>query len=642
MEKHKKNKVSGITLIALVVTIVVLLILAGVSISMLTGDNGTLNKAAEAKIRVELSGYKEELDLYKITKTSENMNFLDGSLTAGKTNLFYNTQKSGETGNIKTIIPDLSDTYFNQMEIIKGELLLNTKDVALIKIAQSLNIKVNPYDIVDGELLSSTGNLLLMDDNGTITIPDSVTKIGEGAFSNVDGLKTIIIPGTVKEIANNAFSNNTTLERIIMQDGVEKIGDYAFQKCTNLQEIQFANSVNSIGICAFNYCSNLTQIVLPASLKILAMDSFSYCSKLANVQLNESLESLNGGSLRYTSIENILIPASVTAISATAFSNCTYLTNINTDNNDNFTFNNGILMDNTASVIFITSDKLLNNSTFEISEGVKKFYFNLMSYTNITKIIIPNSLEALGLSISYNFPKSVNEIEVASGNTHFTANNGFLCNSNNKLLCCYSKDTSITVPDFITELGPCSFYCATNAQTIQLSNSLTTLGWEVFTGGPSNCNFIIGNNITSIDSMFMYNNRTSTITLSSDNPNYTFENNILYSKDKKTLITVLNTIQGEFTISSGIENIDKHALRGQSKMTSVTLPNTLKTIGGNAFYDCRSINSIHIPSSVTDIGSSCFTSCDKLNEIQIDKANNSISGAPWGAPKGMKVVSWNN
>ena len=100
-----KNK-KGITLIALVVSVVVLLILAGISISILTGNNGILNKAADAKIMSELSKYKEELDLYKLSKIAENINFIEESLTAGKTNLFYNTQESGETGNIKTIIAD--------------------------------------------------------------------------------------------------------------------------------------------------------------------------------------------------------------------------------------------------------------------------------------------------------------------------------------------------------------------------------------------------------------------------------------------------------------------------------------------------------------------------------------------------------
>ena len=65
-----------------------------------------------------------------------------------------------------------------------------------IKAAQSVGIQINPYDITDdGELLSSNGNLLLVDSEGNLSLPDSVNKVGYGAFSNVEGLKTIIIPG---------------------------------------------------------------------------------------------------------------------------------------------------------------------------------------------------------------------------------------------------------------------------------------------------------------------------------------------------------------------------------------------------------------------------------------------------------------
>ena len=66
-----------------------------------------------------------------------------------------------------------------------------------------VGIQINPYDITDdGELLSSNGNLLLMDEYGNINITRyNVKKVGYGAFSGVEGLKTIIIPGSVKEIA---------------------------------------------------------------------------------------------------------------------------------------------------------------------------------------------------------------------------------------------------------------------------------------------------------------------------------------------------------------------------------------------------------------------------------------------------------
>ena len=394
MEKHKKNKVSGITLIALVVTIVVLLILAGVSISMLTGDNGTLNKAAEAKIRVELSGYKEELDLYKITKTSENMNFLDGSLTAGKTNLFYNTQKSGETGNIKTIIPDLSDTYFNQMEIIKGELLLNTKDVALIRIAQSLNIKVNPYDIVDGELLSSTGNLLLMDDNGTITIPDSVTKIGEGAFSNLEGLKTIIIPGTVKEIGARAFINNSTLEHVIIKDGVEIIGISAFEGCKKLKKVEMANSVINIGAQAFYQAHSLEEISISTGLTEISAYGFCQCKAITEIELPEHIKTIKSSAFAdCTNLTQINIPEDLETIEKNVFQGVPLNTINISSENERFKFEDGTLVELVSGSIIYISNNAVSGNTFNVPSGVKKLEGNLLaSYTTIVNLNIPASV----------------------------------------------------------------------------------------------------------------------------------------------------------------------------------------------------------------------------------------------------------
>ena len=77
---EKQDKTKGITLIALVVTIVVLLILAGVSISMISGESGIINQATKAKMMTELSGYKEELEIYIEKKVLENTDFNEKSL----------------------------------------------------------------------------------------------------------------------------------------------------------------------------------------------------------------------------------------------------------------------------------------------------------------------------------------------------------------------------------------------------------------------------------------------------------------------------------------------------------------------------------------------------------------------------------
>lgn len=98
---------SGITLIALVITIIVLLVLAGVTISMLTRENGIINQAEEAKFKTEIAEMKEQLEVFNLGKTLENSDYLESTLTAGKELLEYNTKNLEEVGNIYTIFTNI-------------------------------------------------------------------------------------------------------------------------------------------------------------------------------------------------------------------------------------------------------------------------------------------------------------------------------------------------------------------------------------------------------------------------------------------------------------------------------------------------------------------------------------------------------
>ena len=373
---------------------------------------GILNKASDAKIMTELSKYKEELDLYKLSKTAENINFLDESLTAGKTNLFYNTQKSEENGNIKNVIPDISNIYFEQMEIIKGDLLLNTKDKSLIKIAQSLNIQVNPYDIVDGRLLSSYENLLLVDNNGTLTIPDSVTKIGEGAFSNVEGLKTIIIPGTVKEIEKNAFMGNSTLETVIMKDGVEKIKHSAFRECKNLKKVVMPNSVVELESQVFYGDTNLSDINISTGLTSIPSYAYCNCKKITNIEIPENVISIYDSAFSgCTDLAEISFHKNLKYIGLDVFYNTPSLSTLNIDSdNDLYKFENGILIGlDKGDIVLILSDAV-SGDTFTVPDGVKILNSDLLNnYTTITKVNISASVTSINASfLNYRITRSHN------------------------------------------------------------------------------------------------------------------------------------------------------------------------------------------------------------------------------------------
>ena len=249
IEKIKKEE-KAISLVALTVTIIVLLILAGVAITLSIGNNGIISRVTLSVEGNKLASYKEKLELYKAEKIMEDKNFSEESLSAGRNALEYNTKKESG-GTILNIIPELDEKYMDKLEIIKGELLLKSTDKQDIQVAKIAGIEFNPYKIENGVLESADTNLELMTSDGTLTIPSNVTVIGSGAFSGLEGLKKVIIPGTVKEIAPEAFSYNNTLEEVIIMNGLEKIGERAFASSPKITNIVLPESINDIGKGAF-------------------------------------------------------------------------------------------------------------------------------------------------------------------------------------------------------------------------------------------------------------------------------------------------------------------------------------------------------------------------------------------------------
>ena len=668
MLKHTKVKEKrGITLIVLVITVIVLLILAGVSIAILTGDNGILTKASEAQISAELSKYKEELDLYKVQKYSEDTSFIEETLTAGKTELNYNTKPTEETGNIKTIIKDISDVYFEKLEVIKGELLINTKDKNEIRVAQNLGIEVNPYDIVDGVLLSSNGNLLLMDENtGSLTIPDSVTAIGEGAFANVEGLKTIIIPSTVKRIERNAFRNNTTLETVIMQErvnedgtieGVEYIGKCAFQDCSNLTTVQMANSVKEVGGQVFYQDTNLKRINISSNLTIINSYMFYRCQNLTSIEIPEGITKIDHAAFSNCSnLTSIKIPKSVTSIDSTAFNNCSKLTNIDLSGNTNFSFTNGVLLGNNKTEMIIILRSAINGNTFVIPNTVTKLASGQINqYTNITKLEIPASVNSIEPRFITNF---IAEVTIDSENATYETDGKaiYTKDEENKTLVRYYVDESnVKIEKEIKEIGSYAFYNK-NLTNIELPESLERIEKEVFNGCSNLKSLKLGKNVNSLDGLVIYGSGIEKIEISEDNQNYSIregaicngeKTGALYNKDGSIFILPIkpNGTIISYEIPSKVDDIEvkeiaNNAFHNQTKMTSIIIPNTIETIG-QSFNYCSSLTSIEIPSSVTSISTSCFNAATNLKEIRIHKKNDgTLTGSPWGCIYGDKAIIW--
>lgn len=639
--RTKENK--GVTLIALAVTIIVMLILAGGIVSTLTGNSGITSNARLSKIMNELSKYKEEVELYKANKIVENEGFLGESLFAGKDSINYNIKSDEEIGNIKSIIPNITDEYINILQIIKGELLIKSKDKKQIKAAQLVGIQVNPYDITDdGELLSSNGNLLLMDETGTLTLPDTILKIGYGAFSGVEGLKTIIIPGSVKEIAENAFSNNKTLETVILNEGIEIIGGSAFSQCDNLVNVQLPSTIKKIKNNAFYYCINLKNINIPLGVEEISAYTFCGCRKLEKIIIPEGVECLNYASFTdCPNLSNIKLPSTLLKIDTRAFSNCISLNDIELTNNETFKIENGMLLSkNTSDIIFIFPNYIKQKDNFEIPEGTKYFNISLAKYINLKKIKIPSTLKELNASL---LPSSIEEVELNLNNDvleNDKENKIVYMKKTNELCMCYSKEKTINIKEGIVALNAYSFNQATSAEYIILPDSINYIKNQAFTNVNTVKEIKIGKNVSKIEPCFKYWNYNGIVTIDSENQNYMIEDNTLYTKDKKTLVRVLKNIHETYSVKKGVEVIGESAFMVQSNINRIVIPDTVKEIKNNAFSYCVNIDEIEIPNSVNSLEMSLFVDCRKLNKVTLKKKEQFIQNAPWGAPKGMKIVNW--
>ena len=219
------------------------MILAGVTIATLTGDNGILTKATEAS---EKSKIGDETEF-----TIPNYINEDGNLI-----------KVTTIGNSQPLLGNIS--YGNE-SITK---VIISEGIEKIAIRSFRNFK---------QLLS-------------INIPSTVIDIGAQAFYGCTSLENVEIPNGVTIIGSNAFCNCTSLTSIEIPGSVESIGASAFSNCSGLTNINIQEGVKNIGngtgnSNVFNNCTSIQEIVIPSTVEIISLDDFDGMESLETLTL---------------------------------------------------------------------------------------------------------------------------------------------------------------------------------------------------------------------------------------------------------------------------------------------------------------------------------------------------------------------
>ena len=213
----------------------------------------------------------------------------------------------------------------------------------------------------------------------SVTIPSSVTGIGESAFDGA-GLTSVIIPNSIATIARSAFSGNP-LASVTIPSSVTSIDVFAFRQ-TLLTSVTIPNSVTSIGTGAFLQCGSLSSVIIPSSVTSIGNQAFYLCTSLTSITIPNSVTSIGSSAFNGSGLTSITIPNSITIIDG-IFGYCTSLTSVTIPNS--VTSIGGYAFRSCTSLTSIT----IPNSVTSIDEYA-------FAYTALTSITIPSSVTTIG------------------------------------------------------------------------------------------------------------------------------------------------------------------------------------------------------------------------------------------------------
>lgn len=301
----------------------------------------------------------------------------------------------------------------------------------------------------------------------SVSIPKSVTVIGENAFSGCSALSEVYL----QDLRNwceidfdNEFSNplsngaalfvgNQIITDCILPDGVTQIKPYAFYSSATLNSVIVPEGVTQIAASAFQH-SSIAQMTLPNSLKSIGCRAFSSCSQLTDITLPEGITSIENNAFEWCeALQRVVLPKKITSISEYTFENCSEL----------------------SEVI--------------IPAGVTHIgAFAFSGCASLQELVLPNKLQNIGVG-AFSYCYALRNIEIPKYVRNIDAYAFFGCQSLNGLI----------LPDSLTRIEEGVFQYCTRLTNLVLPSTVTYIGVSAFSECTSLTRLVIPNQVTTID-----------------------------------------------------------------------------------------------------------------------------------------------
>lgn len=416
---------------------------------------------------------------------------------------------------------------------------------------------------------------------GAYDIPAETRTVNAFAFSGCSGLTTITIPEGVIAIHNNAFQNCTGLMSVVLPKGLQSIEPQLFYGCTGLKEITIPSSVTVINDYAFSGCSSLqlvhftgtesawNKITIYSDNEELLEAQRTYgtdgpcgtCGDNLKWELSDAgVLTISGtGEMSFEwggvswknysqDIKSVVIEEGVISIARYAFSDCTALT----------------------SVTIPASVTSVEGNAFS-------------GCTALADVVIPSSITKIE-SFAFSRCTSLAEITIPDGVTDIGYGAFEYC----------SKLTSVSIPESVTVIGTGAFSNCSSLTGIMIPNSVTYISYNAFGNCSKLTSVFIPESVTVIGhGAFSGCTSMESFRVAQENPSFTDEDGVLFSKDMGVLLSYPAGKNGNnYRMPDSVEFIEYEAFDNCINLTSVTLGSRFNGGSFDTFKNCPKLQEI--------------------------------------------------